>query len=129
MAEGGYDFVAEALFGGLEVDGFFLEYDDARSGRVRAAAVRAAGQARRPGAGDDEAAGTRAQGRPQAPHRRGVEVRPARAAGPVGAVRLLLDGRGQLADPRRADRQARADRGDRRGGVGLIIATMRGRQP
>ncbi|WP_045739639.1 5-methyltetrahydropteroyltriglutamate--homocysteine S-methyltransferase [Actinoplanes rectilineatus] len=31
-AEGGYDFVAEALFGSLEVDGFFLEYDDARSG-------------------------------------------------------------------------------------------------
>jgi methionine synthase II (cobalamin-independent) len=26
-AEGGYDFVAEALFGGLAVDGFFLEYD------------------------------------------------------------------------------------------------------
>jgi 5-methyltetrahydropteroyltriglutamate--homocysteine methyltransferase len=32
VAEGGYDFVAEALFGDLEVDGFFLEYDDARSG-------------------------------------------------------------------------------------------------
>jgi len=32
VAEGGYDFVAEALFGGLAVDGFFLEYDDARSG-------------------------------------------------------------------------------------------------
>ncbi|CCG03487.1 5-methyltetrahydropteroyltriglutamate--homocysteine S-methyltransferase [Blastococcus saxobsidens] len=32
VAEGGYDFVAESLFGGLEVDGFFLEYDDARSG-------------------------------------------------------------------------------------------------
>ena len=32
VAEGGYDFVAEALFGGLQVDGFFLEYDDARSG-------------------------------------------------------------------------------------------------
>ena len=31
-AEGGYDFVAEALFGELQVDGFFLEYDDARSG-------------------------------------------------------------------------------------------------
>ena len=31
-AEGSYDFVAEALFGGLGVDGFFLEYDDARSG-------------------------------------------------------------------------------------------------
>jgi 5-methyltetrahydropteroyltriglutamate--homocysteine methyltransferase len=32
VAEGGYDFVAEALFGQLEVDGFFLEYDDPRSG-------------------------------------------------------------------------------------------------
>jgi methionine synthase II (cobalamin-independent) len=32
VAEGGYDFVAEALFTGLEVDGFFLEYDDERSG-------------------------------------------------------------------------------------------------
>jgi 5-methyltetrahydropteroyltriglutamate--homocysteine methyltransferase len=32
VAEGGYDFVAEALFNELDVDGFFLEYDDARSG-------------------------------------------------------------------------------------------------
>jgi 5-methyltetrahydropteroyltriglutamate--homocysteine methyltransferase len=32
VAEGGYDFVAEALFNELNVDGFFLEYDDARSG-------------------------------------------------------------------------------------------------
>jgi 5-methyltetrahydropteroyltriglutamate--homocysteine methyltransferase len=32
VAEGGYDFVAEALFNELEVDGFFMEYDDARSG-------------------------------------------------------------------------------------------------
>ena len=31
-AEGGYDFVAEALFTELGVDGFFLEYDDDRSG-------------------------------------------------------------------------------------------------
>ena len=31
-AEGGYDFVAEALFGDLDVNGFFLEYDDERSG-------------------------------------------------------------------------------------------------
>ena len=32
VAEGSYDFVAETLFNELEVDGFFLEYDDARSG-------------------------------------------------------------------------------------------------
>ena len=31
-AQGGYDYVAEALFGDLEVDGYFLEYDDERSG-------------------------------------------------------------------------------------------------
>jgi len=31
-ASGGYDFVAEALFNELEVDGFFMEWDDERSG-------------------------------------------------------------------------------------------------
>jgi 5-methyltetrahydropteroyltriglutamate--homocysteine methyltransferase len=32
FASGAYDFVAEPLFSQLDVDGFFLEYDDARSG-------------------------------------------------------------------------------------------------
>ncbi len=32
MAEGSYDHVAEALFSDLDVDGFFLEFDDERSG-------------------------------------------------------------------------------------------------
>ena len=32
VAEGGYDFVAEPLLGRLGVDGYFLEFDDARSG-------------------------------------------------------------------------------------------------
>ncbi|MBO0804495.1 MAG: 5-methyltetrahydropteroyltriglutamate--homocysteine S-methyltransferase [Nocardiopsaceae bacterium] len=32
VASGGYDYVAEALFSELGVDGFFLEYDDERSG-------------------------------------------------------------------------------------------------
>src|SRR5438270_98551 len=32
VAEGGYDHVGQALFGELAVDGFFLEYDDDRSG-------------------------------------------------------------------------------------------------
>ncbi len=31
-AAGSYDFVAEALFGSLDVDGFFVEFDDERSG-------------------------------------------------------------------------------------------------
>jgi 5-methyltetrahydropteroyltriglutamate--homocysteine methyltransferase len=32
VAEGGYEPVAESLFNDLQVDGYFLEYDDARSG-------------------------------------------------------------------------------------------------
>jgi 5-methyltetrahydropteroyltriglutamate--homocysteine methyltransferase len=32
VAEGGYDFVAEALFSELNVDGYFMEWDDSRSG-------------------------------------------------------------------------------------------------
>jgi 5-methyltetrahydropteroyltriglutamate--homocysteine methyltransferase len=31
-AAGGYDYIAEPLFSGLDVDGFFVEYDDERSG-------------------------------------------------------------------------------------------------
>jgi 5-methyltetrahydropteroyltriglutamate--homocysteine methyltransferase len=32
VASGGYDHIAEALFGELNVDGYFMEWDDARSG-------------------------------------------------------------------------------------------------
>ena len=32
FSSGGYDYVAEQVFGGLRVDGLFLEYDDERSG-------------------------------------------------------------------------------------------------
>jgi 5-methyltetrahydropteroyltriglutamate--homocysteine methyltransferase len=32
VASGGYDYVAEALFNELDVDGFFMEWDDERSG-------------------------------------------------------------------------------------------------
>ncbi len=35
VARGGYEPVAEALFGSLDVDGYFLEYDDERSGDFR----------------------------------------------------------------------------------------------
>jgi 5-methyltetrahydropteroyltriglutamate--homocysteine methyltransferase len=35
VAEGGYEPVAEVLFNELNVDGYFLEYDDERSGDFR----------------------------------------------------------------------------------------------
>jgi 5-methyltetrahydropteroyltriglutamate--homocysteine methyltransferase len=32
LSSGGYEYVAEAMFGGVEVDAFFLEFDSARAG-------------------------------------------------------------------------------------------------
>jgi 5-methyltetrahydropteroyltriglutamate--homocysteine methyltransferase len=32
LAEGGYDYAAERIFGGIDVDAFFLEYDTERAG-------------------------------------------------------------------------------------------------
>ena len=113
VAEGGYDFVAEALFGGLEVDGFFLEYDDARSGGFEPLRFVPPGKRVVLGLVTTKRPELEKQGRPQAADRGGVAVRAARPARAVGAVRVLVDRRGQRADPRRADRQAGADRRDR----------------
>ena len=110
IAEGGYDYVAEEVFGGLDVDAFFCEFDDERSGRVRPAALRPARQAGRPRAGHHQARPPRGPRRAQAPHRRGREVRPARPALPLPAVRVLLDRRGQRAQPLPGGRQAAAGR-------------------
>ena len=101
VAEGGYDHVAEALFGELAVDGFFLEYDDARSGGFAPLRFVPQGQqAGRAGARHQQAAGARKQGRAEAPDRRGGEIRAAGAALPQPAMRLLLDRRRQRADDR-----------------------------
>ena len=119
VAEGGYDFVAEALFNELDVDGFFMEWDDGRSGGFEPLRFLPQGaQAGRARARDDEARRAGAEGRAEAAHRGGVPVRAARPALPLAAVRLLLDGRGQRADARGAGREAPPDRRDGRGDLG-----------
>ena len=118
-AEGGYDFVAEALFGELNVDGFFLEYDDARSGGFEPLrfvpknklVVLGLVTTKRPELESKDLLKRRIE--------EATQVHRDRAAVPVGAVRVLLDGRGQRADTRRADRKAQPDRGDRGGGLGM----------
>ncbi len=118
-AEGGYEFVAEALFGELDVDGFLCEFGRRALRRVRAAAVRAAGQAGGARAGHDQDGRPGGPRHPQAPHRRGRQVRPARPAVSLPAVRLLLDGGGQRHHGRGAGGEAAADRRGRRGRVEL----------
>ena len=97
-AEGGYDFVAEALFGGAGGRRVLLRVRRRALRGLRAAAVRAAGQAGGARARHDQARRAGGRGRAQAAHRRGGEVRASRPAVPVAAVRVLLDGRGQRAD-------------------------------
>ena len=119
---GGYDFVAEALFSSLDVDGFFLEYDDERSGAFEPLRFVPPGKMVVLGLVTTKRGAAGEQGRPQATHRRGEPIRPARAALPVAAVRLLVHRRGQRADLRRGGRQASAHRRDRGRGVGRPVA-------
>ncbi len=118
-AEGGYDFVAEALFGDLNVNGFFLEYDDERSGTFEPLALRPEGQAGRARPRDHQAAAARGQGPAQAPDRGGVAVRRRRPALHLRPVRLLVHRGGQQAHDRRPASEAAADRRGRRRGLGL----------
>ena len=75
VAEGGYDFVAEALFGELDVDGFFLEYDDARSGGFEPLRFVPPGKMVVLGFVTTKRGALESQGRAEAAHRRGVAVR------------------------------------------------------
>jgi hypothetical protein len=97
-AEGGYDFVAEALFGELDVDGFFLEYDDARSGGFEPLRFVPKGKMVVLGLVTTSAASSRARMSSSGGSRRPRSIRADRAAVPLAAVRLLLDGRGQRPD-------------------------------
>ena len=93
VAQGGYEPVAEILFNELAVDGFFLEYDDQRSGDF--APLRFVPKGKTVVLGDHELQAPRrgGQGRAQAPDRRGRALRRPRPALPVPPVRLLLDRR------------------------------------
>ena len=71
-AEGGYDHVAEALFNELNVDGFFLEYDDARSGGFEPLRFVPKGKYVVLGLVTTKRGQLESEGRSQAPHRRGL---------------------------------------------------------
>ena len=124
-AEGGYEYVAETLFGELEVDGFFLEYDDARSGGFEPLRFVPPGKMVVLGLVTSKRGELESKDELQAADRGGVALRAARAALPLAAVRLLLDGGGQRAHPRRPEGQAGARRRDGRGRLGVVTACAR----
>ena len=118
VAQGGYEPVAEILLNEMKIDGFFLEYDDERSGDFAPLrfAPKSADHRARPD--ELEKGGRGAEGRGQAPHRGGDEIRAARPVRPLPPVRLLLDRARQRPFRGRPVDQARPPRRDRRGGLG-----------
>ena len=111
ISEGGYEPVAEVLFGKLNYDGFFLEYDTERAGGFEPLRFVPKGNKQIVlGLVSSKLGALEKQGRPQAPHRRGDEIRRARPALPLAAMRLRLDRGRQRVERGRAMGQAAHDR-------------------
>ena len=118
-AEGSYEFVAEALFTQLDVDGFFLEYDDERSGGFEPLRFVPPGKMVVLGLvttkrGELERKDELKRRIEEAS--RYVDTRPAL---PLAAVRLRVHGGGKRAHRRGRDRQAAAGRRDGRRRLGI----------
>ena len=119
MAQGGYERVADILFNKMGVDAYFMEYDTERAGGFEPLRLPAQEQAGRAGRHDVEDRRAGEQGPAQAPHRRGRQVRAARPALPLAAMRLRQHRGGQPAGRGRAVGQARPLRRGGARGVGL----------
>ncbi len=89
-AEGGYDFVAEALFNELDVDGFFLEYDDERSGGFEPLRFVPKGKMVVLGLVTTKRGELESKDELKRRIEEAAQLRPARPALPLAAVRLLV---------------------------------------
>ncbi len=109
LASGGYDYVAETAFSTLDVDGVLPRV---RRPTARAASSRCAtcpkGKKVVLGLVSSKIPDARDEGRPQAPHRVGREVRAARKPLPQPAVRLLQHAPRQQGHRGRSEAQAGA---------------------
>ena len=121
MGTGGYEAVQEILFNKINVHGYFMEYDDQRSGGFEPLAHAAQGQVRGARHRDHQERQARKQGRAQAPHRRGGEICAPRSALHLRPVRLCLDRGGQYPDRGRAMGETGPDGRGRRRGLGINL--------
>ena len=107
MGSGGYEAVQEILFNKIKVHGYFMEYDDERSGGFEPLRMLPKGKQVVLGIVTTKSGKLESQGRAQAPHRRGREICAARPALHLGPVRLRLDRGRQYPDRGRAVGEAR----------------------
>ena len=103
----------------INVHGYFMEYDSERAGGFEPLRFVPKGKTVVLGLVTSKSGTLEIQGRDQAPHRAGGEIRAARPALPVAAMRLRLDRGRQYSGRGRAMGEAAHDRRDRRGGVGM----------
>ena len=121
IASGGYEFVAEQLLGNTDLDGYFLEYDSDRAGGFEPLRYFPKGNKQLVlGLVTSKQGRLEPQGRDQAPHRGGHQIRGARSALSFAAMRLRLHRGRQRAGRGRAVGEAAAGGGDRAGGVGEV---------
>ena len=118
VAQGGYEPVAEILLNEMKIDGFFLEYDDERSGDFAPLRFTPKGPTIVLGLMSSKHAAAETEGRGQAPHRGSHALRAARAMRAQPPVRLLLDRARQRPHRGRPVDQARALRRSRDRGLG-----------
>ena len=91
IASGGYEPVAELLFNTINVHGYFMEYDSERAGGFEPLRFVPKGKQVVLGLVTSKTGAAGIEGRDQAPHRAGVEVRAARPDLPLAAMRLRLE--------------------------------------
>ena len=116
--EGTYDAIAERLFNELPHDRFLLEYDSPRAGGFEPLRFVPKGKIVVLGLVSTKVPELEIGRRPQAPHRRGGEVRSARSARAQPAMRLCLRRGRQPDQRRRSEAQARTRGRDRAPGMG-----------
>ena len=128
VASGGYEPVAEVLFNQIDVHGYFMEYDTDRAGGFEP--LRFVPKGKTVVLGLVTSKSGRLENKDELKRRieRGREIRAARAALPVAAMRLRLDRGRQYPGRGRAMGEARDDRGNRRRGVGKADRRSRERE-
>ncbi len=122
IASGGYEPVADVLFNGMPVDGYFMEWDTDRAGGFEPLRFLPKGKTVVLGLVTSKTGTLEKQGRHPAPHRRGLEVRRPRPALPLARSAASPPPRRATCWPRTSNGPSSHDRRGREGGLGLRLA-------